>query len=276
MSRKNTRSKYRWLQQLPRAAREAIIYRLTYIHFTSYTERRLWKDVKRDMRTGRKIGTLAMVLKRNHRYDNEPKPISPLYKALHKQRRELKRFIERAKAWKKEHPVNPFEDAIRILREHFPPEEFRRRICNYPVPGGWMVDGEFRPNKPVEQPSIKDRIIVEPGSPLYEALNERARKAFETNLSKITDPILDFAVGQLDPKRYRPHFQPDIPGPEDVLDPFIVNGKQCGHYGMLTYKDKDPNEELLETLLKEPVKAIAHPERLFIMPMDGDAPQEKK
>lgn len=228
------------------------------------------------MRTGRKIGTLAMVLKRNHRYDNEPKPTSPLYKALHKQRRELKRFIERAKAWQKEHPVNPFEDAIRILREHFPPEEFRMRVCNYPVPGGWMVDGEFRPNKPVEQPSIKDRIIVEPGSPLYEALNERARKAFETNLSKITDPILDFAVGQLDPKRYRPHFQPDIPGPEEVLDPYIVNGKQCGHYGMLTYKDKDPNEELLETLLKEPVKAIAHPERLFIMPMDGDAPQEKK
>lgn len=139
MSRKNTRHRHP-LQQLPRFVRAAVYDRLTIRHYSFFKERPIWHGPIYKILANGSPSNLAQTLKRNHRYDNKPR--TPFYKGLHRNRRKLKRFIERAK-WAQEHPQNPVDSFFKTLREKFSPEEFQRQILNFPPVSSGIAIGQL-------------------------------------------------------------------------------------------------------------------------------------
>lgn len=202
MSRKNTRHIDR-LQQLPRFVRAAVYNRLTIRHYRFFKERIIWHGPRYKILMNGSAANLAQTLKRRHRYDNKPR--TSLYKSLHRDRRKLKRFIERAR-WAQEHPQDPLDAFFKTLRENFNPEEWKRQILNFPTPKpsgiavGQLTYDDSPVMKPKQKmaihvpasidpyrspyphhvfPEIQDRILIKPDSPVIDALKMDMRHFFE-------------------------------------------------------------------------------------------------
>ena len=212
MSRKNTRH-INPLQQLPRFVRAAVYNRLTIRHYRFFKERIIWHGPRYKILMNGSPSNMAQTLKRNHRYDNKPR--TPFYKSLHRDRRKLKRFVERVR-WAQEHPQDPIDVFFKTLREKFDPEEFKRQILNVPhpvhpvFPSGQLTYNELpKITEKYRIPVLMDpdihRFMFEPmAAERIEHINslkaEMERQRFRDDLDLILDssPIMRISMDQLD------------------------------------------------------------------------------